>query len=593
VIEPRIYRAALVPALLAVLVAMFSVESRPAPLPSGLAADELFDSSRALADAEDIAEASARPERRGAGPPGSESTRLVAEAFAASGFETRIDRFEAGGRRLANVIGRRAGTAATESQIVVVAGRDGAGPGGPVAGAADTAALLELGRALEGRPSRRTVTLVSLEGARTDEAGARRLAQGLDPVGVEAVLALSGLGARATLESPIVAWSNDSSRTSPRLTRTAGDAVRQEIGSLPGQESVPAQLVRLGFPLGLGAQGVILERGLQAIRFSGSGELPAPERSLEALDEERYAALATAVLRTISALDERGLPSAEPPSTYLAGERQVVPGWSVLLVAFALLVPALVTVADGFARAGRRRGRVGAWALWALAGALPFAVAYALLRLLALVGLVPGFAVAIPPAAEPPTTWAIVLLVGLAVVSALGWFLGRRALVRRLHGLSRPSAPAAGAAVALTVCLAVLAVWALDPLAALFLVPAVHLWSGAAITERPRLGLVLVMAGLVLPLAVAVLYLERLSLGPLEGLWYLCLLVAGGHVSPPAALLGCILVGAFCSLVAVLAARAGEQAGAPPPGPPSPPLRGPLTYAGPGSLGGTRSALRR
>lgn len=593
-IEPRIYRAALVPALLAVLVAMFSVESRPAPLPRGLAADELFDASRALADAEDIAEATAGPEQAGAGPPGSASARLVAESFAASDFETSIDRFEVGDRQLANVIGRRAGTASTESQIVVVADRDGVGRGGAIAGAADTGALLELGRALEGRPSRRTVTLVSLEGAELDEAGARRLAEELDPARVEAVLAVSGLGAPRSLESPIVPWSNDSTRTSARLTRTAGDAVRQEVGALPGQESWPAQLVRLGFPLGLGAQGVMLERGLQAVRFSGSGELPAPDRSLDAVDEERFTTLATAVLRTVSALDERGLPSGEPPDAYLAGDRQVVPGWSVLLVAIALLVPALVTVADGFARAGRRRGRVGAWTLWALAGALPFALAYTLLRLLDLVGLVPGFAVAVPPAAEPVTTWAIVLLVGLLVVSALGWLLGRRAVVRRLHGLTRPSAPAAGAAVALLVCLSVLAVWALDPLAALFLVPAVHLWSGAAITERPRLGLVLVMAGLVLPLAVAVFYLERLSLGPLEGLWYLCLLVAGGHVGVFGALLGCLLVGAFCSLVAVLTARAGEQAGATPPRPPDQPsVRGPLTYAGPGSLGGTRSALRR
>ncbi len=592
-IEPRIYRAALVPALLAVLVAMFAVESRPAALPRGLAADELFDATRALAEAEEIAETSARPERRGAGPPGSASARLVAESLAGSGFESSIDRFDAGDRQLANVVGRRAGTASTEREIVVVAGRDGVGPGGAISGAADTAALLELARALEGRPSRRTVTLVSLEGARLDEAGARRLARELDPARVEAVLAVSQFGARATLESPIVAWSNDSTRPSPRLTRTAGDAVRQEIGSLPGQESVPAQLVRLAFPLGIGAQGVMLERGFQAVRFSGGGELPAPARSLDALDERRYVALGTAVLRTVSALDERGLPS-RPPRTYLAGARQLVPGWSVLLVAFALLVPAVVTVSDGFARAGRRSGRVGAWTLWALCGALPFVAAYALLRLLDLVGLVPGFGVALPPAAEPPTTWAIVLLAGLAVVSALGWFLGRRALVRRLHGLTRPSAPAAGAAVALTVCVAALAVWLLDPLAALFLVPAVYLWSGAAITERPRLGLVLVMAGLVLPLAVAVFYLERLSLGPLEGLWYLCLLTAGGHVSPFAALLGCVLVGAFCSLVAVLTARAGQQAASPPAGPPQqPPLRGPLTYAGPGSLGGTRSALRR
>jgi hypothetical protein len=602
VIEPRIYRAALVPALLAVLVAMFAVESRPEPLPRGLAADELFDPERALADAEDLLEQSTSGQsnvqgrrgdaRRGADqPPGSAQARLVAESFAESDFETRIDRFEDGGRRWANVIGRRAGTASTESQIVVVADRDGVGPGGAVTAAADTAALLELGRALEGRPSRRTVTLVSLAGASEDEAGVRRLADDLGSARVDAVLAVSALGARRTLESPVVPWSNDSTRTSSRLARTAGDAVREEMGSLPGQESVPAQLVRLAFPLGIGAQGVLLEQGIQAVRFSGSGDLPPPERSLGALDRERYGALGRAALRTISALDERGLPAGEAPSTYLSAGRQLVPGWSVQLVAFALLVPALVTVADGFARAGRRRGRVGAWMLWALAGALPFLLAYLLLRLLDLVGLVPGLGVAMAPSAEPLTTWGLVLLAALTLLSALGWLFGRRALVRRLHGLSRPSAPAAGAAVALTVCVGALAVWGIDPLAALFLVPAVHLWSAAAITERPRLGLVLIMAGLVLPLAVAVFYLERLGLDPLTGLWYLCLLVAGGHVSFLSGVLGCVLVGAFCSLVAVLAARAGEQASKPPPPPPEGSVRGPPTYAGPGSLGGTRSAL--
>jgi hypothetical protein len=587
VIEPRIYRAALIPALLAVLVAMFSVESRPAPLPRGLAADELFDPARALAEAEEIARKNAR---RGGGEA---SSRLIAESFATSDFETHVDRFEAGGEQLANVFGRRAGTSSSDSEIVVVAERGAAGAGGEAMSAADTAALLELGRALEGRPSRRTVTLVSLDGARLDEAGARRLVERLDPARVEAVLALSSLGVRGGLESPIVPWSNDSTRTSARLHRTAGDAVRQEIGSLPGQESVPAQLVRLAFPLGIGPQGIALEGDLQAIRFSGSGELPPPARSIEQLDGARYAALGRAMLRTVSALDQRGLPSEERPATYVGGARQVIPGWSVALFTFALLVPALVTVADGFARVGRRRGRVGAWVVWTLLGALPFAGVYALVRLLDLVGLVPGHGVAAAPAAEPPTSWAIVLLVALALGAALIWGLARRSLVRRLHGLSRPATPAAGAAVALVVCVGVLALWALDPLAALFFVPAVHLWSGAAITERPRLGLVLTMAGLVLPLAVAVFYLERLSLGPLEGTWYATLLVAGGHVSAWAALIGCLLAGAFCSLVAVLTARAGAAASAPPPVPPDQPLRGPLTYAGPGSLGGTRSALRR
>ena len=38
-IEPRIYRAAFVPALLAVVLTMFSFQSRPGPLRQGLPAD--------------------------------------------------------------------------------------------------------------------------------------------------------------------------------------------------------------------------------------------------------------------------------------------------------------------------------------------------------------------------------------------------------------------------------------------------------------------------------------------------------------------------------------------------------------------------
>ena len=179
------------------------------------------------------------------------------------------------------------------------------------------------------------------------------------------------------------------------------------------------------------------------------------------------------------------------------------------------------------------------------------------------------------------------------VAVARRWLFARRGLGRRLHGLSRPSDPGAGAAVARVVCVSVVALWWVNPLAALFLVPAVHLWSGAAVAAASRPGLVLAMAGLVLPLAVGVFWLERLSLGPLEGLWYGALLVAGGQVEPVGALLGCLLLGAFLSLLAVLTARAGEAASAPPPPSARPRTRAPLGYSGPGSLGGTRSALRR
>jgi hypothetical protein len=67
-------------------------------------------------------------------------------------------------------------------------------------------------------------------------------------------------------------------------------------------------------------------------------------------------------------------------------------------------------------------------------------------------------------------------------------------------------------------------------------------------------------------------------------------MVAGGQLGLPAALLLCLLSGAAVSAVAnvieILRAKIDRAQ-------PSTPItvRGPVTYAGPGSLGGTKSAL--
>ena len=83
-IEPRVYRAAFVPALLAIVLAMFSFESRPRALPQGLAADVLFDGAQAADLATRIA--TDAPDRR-AGTRGDLATaQLVEDAFAARGF---------------------------------------------------------------------------------------------------------------------------------------------------------------------------------------------------------------------------------------------------------------------------------------------------------------------------------------------------------------------------------------------------------------------------------------------------------------------------------------------------------------------------
>ncbi len=179
-IEPRIYRAAFVPALLAVVLTMFSFQSRPRPLPQGLAADVLFDGVQAADLATRIA--SEAPDRR-AGTRGNLATaELVANAFRERGFGSgpdgnpELQRFTHAGHELVNVIGRRAGS--SRRQIVIVAARDAATTPDAPGSAADTAALMQIARVYQGRPSRKTLVLASVDGSNLGEVGARELVGG-------------------------------------------------------------------------------------------------------------------------------------------------------------------------------------------------------------------------------------------------------------------------------------------------------------------------------------------------------------------------------------------------------------------------------
>ena len=84
-------------------------------------------------------------------------------------------------------------------------------------------------------------------------------------------------------------------------------------------------------------------------------------------------------------------------------------------------------------------------------------------------------------------------------------------------------------------------------------------------------------------------YANEFGYGPAGVVWEMMLLLAGHGVSIVAAIewsvvLGCLLSAATLS---VLAARGSRTVATPVT------VRGPITYAGPGSLGGTKSALRR
>jgi hypothetical protein len=199
----------------------------------------------------------------------------------------------------------------------------------------------------------------------------------------------------------------------------------------------------------------------------------------------------------------------------------------------------------------------------------------------------------VPPEALPLRGWRIAALVSAPVVLALAWLGPRRVLVSGLRLPATVSAGGAAAALGLVINVLALVVWAFNPLAAALLVPAAHTWLFATSpgTSTPsRVRAVLVLVGLALPALMVVHYALALDLGPLDLAWLAFLITAGGHISPLAALVLSVLAGCLCGVIAVVRTRRRVVKEDEPE-----PIRtrGPLGYAGPGSLGGTESALRR
>jgi hypothetical protein len=566
VFEPRVYRAAFVPALLALVLTMFSFESRPRPLPQGLAADVLFDGNQAAALAARIATDS--PDRRPGTPGNLETARLVADAFSARGFTgapgggPEIQRFTHAGEELVNVVGRRAGS--SRRQIVIVAARDAATVPEAPRSAADTAALMQLARVYQGRPSRKTLVLASVDGSNLGEVGARRLVDLLPaPQFVDAVLVVSDLGSEANDVALIQAWSADAGRAGIGLQRTVAESVRQELGLSAGGSGAFGQLARLSFPIGIGSQAVLLEEGYDAVRIAGSGELPPDgDGPVEAIDEDRLGTLGRATLRTITAVDQGRRPERGPEG-YVQVVSQVLPGWALSLLAGSLLLPVLVATVDAFARTRRRHLEVLPWLRWVGAWVAPFLAALALAELLALVGATPAPPPApVPPAVVPLDGAALGVLAGIAAGMALAFVLGRWLATRPDAELARPVEPGAGAALGLVIAAGSLLLWFVNPFAGLLVVPAAHLWM-LTVLARPmpprRLRAAFVAIGLAPALVVAVYYMFALSLDPLEAAWYLLMLVTGHSVGVVTSLIACVLLAAACGTAEIAWRAPGDE----------------------------------
>ena len=593
-VDPRIYRGFLVLVAFAVIVFGFSLKDQPQGLGTTIAPGQFF----ANVDTTMQSLAKSYPDR----VPGSAGDRGVAAEVAgqlqsAGGFSVRTQTFTAdttaGKQLLENVVATRPGLGT--GTIVVLSHRDATGAS--QADLSGTAVLLDLARALSGETLSRSVTLVSTSG-QIGSAGATQLAQSLTNQPIDAVIVLGDLASRTVRNPVVVPWSDTDLLASPLLSRTLAGYVGSETGIANQSGGLAGQVARLAFPFATTEQAPFASRGISAVLLSLSGDRPIGGHEPLA-PSARTSSLGMAVLQTVNALDKgRAVGS---PSAYLVISGQLVPLWAVQLVVLVLILPVAASTLDAVARTRRRGHALLRWLGWVLTGALPFVIGLVALLITRAAGIL-SFT---PPGAAAGSGVTMsggdlaVLLVVLALV--VGSFVFLRPLCLRMLAQQlpeagrRPESPAAdAAAVALSVVLCVLAVivWVLNPFTALLLVPALHMWLWLAQPgARARRWSMAVLLGVgLLPLVLVLFYYANAyGLSPGALVWSLALL-PGGAMPVLTALcwalaLGCAASAVVIGLRAVRASAAiADQAVT---------VRGPASYAGPGSLGGTKSALRR
>ena len=612
-VDPRIYRAGWVIVFVALVVFGFSLKSGPPATTTNLAPGASF--SGAYADAASLAA------RFGAVTPGSGADQQMAAELArelrgAGGFAVSTAdvaaRTAAGERSIATVEAQRPGLG--QGTVVVIANRDAAiatahssaltaatrttAPSAgasmaPLAASAASAVLVDLARAVGGATLDRSLLLISTSGS-VGAAGATQLAKSLTSGPIDAVIVLGDL-ADSDISQPVaVPWSQTDLLAPPMLVATINGALSSEANINGGYPSFGSEVAQLAFPFATGSQAPFAAAGIPAIGVSLSGDrIPS---AAEPTSPTRLAGMGLALEEAVDALDSG--PTVPAPSAYLTVSGQLIPLWAFRLLVLGLIVPVAMTLIDALARARRRGHSVLSWVVWVLSSIAPFVVGFLVLRLAGLSGIV-----AAPSGAAatglPASAAGVVVIVLAVVLTAVAFRLLRPVGVQVASGIGwrrTPTSPVIeGAVVALSIVLCGLAlvVWLFNPFAAILLVPALHLWmwlgSPGVIVSRVR-ATVLLLAGLILPVLVVLYFMLSLGIAPWDFLWALALALAGGAISAATALSWCVTAGVLAGAVVLLArsARAATHSAEAPVT-----VRGPLGYAGPGSLGGTESALRR
>ena len=489
IIRLSLYRAGWLAVIVPALVVLVGARTG-SPLPPA-STPPTFDATRAASLAHELAD---RFGDRSPGSPGD----LDAAAFVRDRMNQTLGEANVVERRqtglaldgsaapLVNVVGIVTGRGRSRDALLLIAGRDAAPPGPALNdNASATGMLLELAEVLRNTTSERSFIFASTDGSTSGAAGARELARhppgGLRPV---AAIVLRGVGGSGPVRLRLA---SDSRRfPASGLLQTISTTLRSELrgGARSARVELPSvgeQLANLVVPTGGGEQAPLNAGGIAAVTIDGSTSRVSSAGD-SSLDEDRLGRIGDAVERVAYAFDSGPQPSSLGAS-YLVSSDRVLRGWTLQLLLLSLLIPPLVPAIDAITRASRRGAPLRAAVDQTLVHALGPAVALITIRLLGVVGLLPGRfdAPLIHGSDGGVSVWVIVLA---SMLGTLAFLLTRR---RARLGGRRESDTASYLAGLIALFLAALCALAASIYLLVLIVPALHLWL--LVPRAARLGL--------------------------------------------------------------------------------------------------------
>jgi hypothetical protein len=549
-IDLRLYRYALLAVPLVFVIAMFSLQDVPRSLLAGIPPDA-FDPASAVPLAKQLGADAPYP------TPGSAADEKLAEEVkshfagidgATVSEQTFDGSFRGHDVHLRNLIATLPGD--SNRQIALIAPRDVAQGSGATTSAAATAALLEIAEAFSGTAHHKTLVFVSVDGSSIGALGTKRFIRDYsDSSLLDAAIVLSQPALSDPTAPLVIPWSTGPQSTASQLAETADSITSNELATPAGDEGPLGDLFRLALPAGLGDQAPLIEHGLPAVRLSADGELPVDPGSdtPEVFDNDSFDRFGRAALSLILTLDASPGAVEHGPQGYIGLAGNLMPGWTLALLALSLLVPAGLAAGSGLVSAAHSPIEAIRGFVWTLLRSLPFLGALAVVLLTALFGLLPSPDFPFDPRIEGLGTGGTV-----SVVLAVLLYCAAAFFLRPLRPPPSRAVATAAPAALMVACLATLGIWIVNPYLGLVVSIGLQPWVLAAARlapgRLPAIGFVLL--GLVPALVLLADLAGRFDAG--LGVWRdVVLMVADGQIGATLMVLACLLAGSGVAIVAL------------------------------------------